>query len=592
MFSRSLLLAGCVAVASAGLCPAANQFVQHNLVSDLQGYADKQDTNLVNPWGICESSGSPFWISDNGTGLSTLYDSSGNSIPLVVTIPAPANATPPGNPSGCLFNGTTGFPVGGNPALFIFASEQGVIAAWNSGTTAQIAVDNSASGAVYKGLAMATRAAGPTLYAANFNAGTVDIWDANWNWVSIPGAFTDPAIPSGFAPFNIYNFNGRLLVTYAKQDDEKHDDVAGPGNGYLDVYGVDGELLYHLISGGALNSPWGIALAPTYFGDFSGLILVGNFGDGKINAYNPLSGQWMGNLQDAYGDDIEIPGLWGIQVGNGGKGGDPGALYFTAGIPGPDTVESHGLFGVIQPDAVIASVAQAATQMPQISSGAMAAVKGFDLAATARSAGTADMVDGRLATSLDGVSVAVDGRPAYLTAISPSEIDFIVPPDTDMGNVPVVVYNNELASASVWAWMQPFAPGFNTNAGTSYVMATHADGSPVGATTLVPGKSTPAQSNETIDVWGTGFGPTNPPMDGRVIYAPVPAETWPTVSIAGLPATVTWAGLTAAGTYDIRVTLPSVPSTGTATRDVPVVATINGQYSTQSGLLLTVIPAQ
>jgi len=575
------------------LCPAANQFVQHNLVSDLQGLADMQDTNLVNPWGICASSGSPFWISDNGTGMSTLYDSSGNIIPLVVTVAAPANATPPGAPSGCVFNGNQAFPVSGSPALFIFSSEQGVIAAWNqgTGTKAQIVADNSASGAVYKGLAMAKRETGLTLYATNFHAGTVDMWDANFNWVSVPGAFTDPAIPPGFAPFDIYNFNGRLLVTYAKQDDAKHDDVAGPGNGYLDVYNVDGQLLYHLISGGALNSPWGIAIAPSYFGDFSGLILVGNFGDGKINAYNPLSGQWMGNLKDAYGNDIEIDGLWSLQVGNGGNGGDAGAVYFTAGIAGPDTLESHGLFGVLQPDAAIAKVVQAATQMPQISSGAMATVTGVDLAATARSAGAADMVDGQLATSLDGVSVTVDGRPAYLTSISPEQINFIVPPDTNMGNVPVVVYNNELASASAWAWMQPFAPGFDTNAGTAYAMATHADGSPVGATTLFPGKSTPANAGEPITFWGTGFGPTNPPMDGRVIFEPLPAETWPTVWIGGMQATVSWAGLYAAGTYEIKATVPQIPSTGTATRDVPVVAMINGQYNTQPGVLMTVVPA-
>ena len=592
MFSRSLLLAGCVVVASAGLCPAANQFVQHNLVSDLQGYADKQDPNLVNPWGICASSSSPFWISDNGTGLSTLYDGSGNIIPLVVTIPPPASDTPPGTPTGCVFNGNQAFPVGVNPAAFIFSTEQGTIAAWNTGSTAQIVADNSASGAIYKGLAIAKREVGLTLYATNFHAGTVDMWDANWNWVSVPGAFTDPAIPAGFAPFNIYNFNGRLLVTYAKQDDDKEDDVAGPGNGFLDVYNTDGQLLYHLISGGALNSPWGIAIAPSYFGDFSNDILVGNFGDGRINAYDPLSGQWMGNLKDVYGDDIEIDGLWALQVGNGGKGGDTWALYFTAGIAGPDEVESHGLFGVIQPPGAIAGVVQAATLMPQISSGAMATVKGVDLAATARSAGAADMVDGRLATSLDGVSVAVDGRPAYLTSISPGQINFIVPPDTNMGNVSVVVYNNETASASASAWMQPFAPGFSVNAGTSYVMATHADGSPVGATTLVPDKSTPANAGETITLWGTGFGPTNPPMDGRVVYAPVSTDVLPAVWIGGMQATVGWVKLSAPGTYEMQVTVPQIPSNGSATRDVPVLATINGQYSTQSGLLMTVVPAR
>ncbi len=588
MFPRRLILASFLAVAGASWCPAANQFVQHNLVSDLAGLADHQDANLVNPWGICASSSSPFWLSDNGTGLSTLYDGNGTAIPLIVTIPVPAGVDPPGAPSGCIFNTTTSFQLNGKPANFLFSTEQGTIIGWNGGTTASIVADNSASGAVYKGLAIATTASGPMLYAANFNAGTVDMWDGNLNWVSMPGAFSDPKIPAGFAPFNIQSMNGLLYVTYAKQDDEKHDDVAGVGNGYVDTYNAEGVLLQRLVSAGALNSPWGLAVAPPRFGNFSNAILVGNFGDGRINAYSSFNGAWIGNLKDAYGNDIQISGLWGLRVGNGGKGGDTGALYFTAGIAGPDAVEDHGLFGLIQADPLITSVANSASFLPPISPGAFGTVKGFNLAGTTRSAAAADIIDGQLPVALDGVSLTVDGRPAYLSYISPEQINFISPPDTSMGTVPVVVYNNEIASAAGSAWLQPDSPAFFVTG--TYAMATHADGSPVGATTLVPGKSTPAIPGETITLYGTGFGPTNPPMDGRVLYGKVPAEKWPAVTIGGKPATVTWAGLTAAGSYAIYVVVPAIPAGNSPTVDVPVWATAGGAYMSQPGVLLTVMP--
>jgi uncharacterized protein (TIGR03118 family) len=585
MFSRRLVLAGLVAMTSQGWCPAANQFVQHNLVSDLAGLADNQDKNLSNPWGICASSSSPFWVSDNNNNLSTLYDGNGDIVSLVVTIPPP-QSNPQGGVSGCVYNSTPGFMLNGKPASFIFASEQGTIVAWNGGTTGTIVADRSGTGAIYKGLTIATRATGPTLYAANFNAGTVDVWDGNMNLLSLPGAFTDPSIPGGVAPFNIQAMNGMLYVAYAQHDAAGYNPVPGAGIGYVDVYSVDGVLEQRLVAGGALNSPWGLAVAPAYFGDFSNAILVGNFGDGKINAYNPLSGVWLGDLKDAYGNDIEISGLWGLRVGNGGKGGDPGAVYFTAGI----NEGNDGLFGVLQPDPAIASVFQSASFLSIIAPGAYGSVKGVDLAGTTRSAGAADTVDGQLPVALDGVSVTVDGRPAYLSYISPEQINFITPPDTNYGQVAVVVYNNEVASAWAYTTLQPYAPGFFDVPATSYVMATHADGSPVGATTLVPGKSTPAVPGETITLWGTGFGPTDPAMDGRVISAPVTAETWPTVTIGGMSATVSWAGLYSAGTYQVQVVVPAIPAGFTPTVDVPVFATVAGSYMSQTGVLLTVMP--
>jgi uncharacterized protein (TIGR03118 family) len=329
-------------------------FVQHNLVSDIPGLADQTDPNLVNPWGMASSATSPVWISNNHTGNTTVYDGSGQPFPvanpLQVQIPATSSANPTSAPTGQVFNATTGFVLsGGQPALFLFASEDGTISGWNSpaGPNATIVVDNSSSGAVYKGIALGKNNLGPVLYAANFNAGTIDVFDGNFSQITLQGQFNDPDLPQGFAPFNIQNAGGRLYVTYARQDDAKRDDISGPGNGFVDVFDFDGNLVQRLVSNGNLNSPWGIALAPAQFGDFSNALLVGNFGDGTINAYDAGSGAYLGTLQDSTGTAIVIPGLWGLLFGNGGNGGDVNTLYFTAGIPGADTIESHGLFGSI-----------------------------------------------------------------------------------------------------------------------------------------------------------------------------------------------------------------------------------------------------
>jgi len=366
---RKLLISGIVTFACGTWCSAANNYMQHNLVSDIPGFADHVDPCLVNPWGIVASPTSPFWVSANGAGLSTLYDGAGTASALIVNIPGPSNAQAsgqlcgttsmgPGAPTGVIFNDTASFLIGAAPASFIFATEQGTIVGWNgaAGKIGAIMADRSANGAVYKGLATATRSEGPLLYAADFGNGKVDVFDGNMKLQSLDGAFTDPQIPEGFAPFNIQNLGGSLYVTYAKQDAEHHDDVAGPGNGYVDVYDLNGLLLQRLISAGPLNSPWGLSIAPAGFGDFGGALLVGNFGDGIVNAFDPLSGAFLGTLQGANGTAIHISGLWGLTFGNGSRatpgavpsGGDVNTLYFTAGIAGPDTVESHGLLGSIQ----------------------------------------------------------------------------------------------------------------------------------------------------------------------------------------------------------------------------------------------------
>jgi uncharacterized protein (TIGR03118 family) len=327
---------------------AQNSYLQRNLVSDIAGMAEKTDTNLVNPWGIAASPTSPFWVADNHKGVSTLYDGNGVASSLVVTIPPAPGGTPPGAPTGVIFNSSTNFQISpGVVSRFIFATEDGAIVGWNSGSTGVVKVDNSASGAVYKGLGTGTRAGSNYLYAANFFAGTIDVIDQNYGTTTLPASFLDPTLPAGFAPFNVQNLGGQLYVTYAKQDASKHDDVPGAGNGFVNIFDTSGNLLRRLISNGALNSPWGLAIAPTNFGPFSGALLVGNFGNGKINAYDAATGTQLGSLQDPSGNPIQIQGLWGLTVGNGGNGGDIRTLYFAAGIPGTNSIEDHGLFGSI-----------------------------------------------------------------------------------------------------------------------------------------------------------------------------------------------------------------------------------------------------
>jgi uncharacterized protein (TIGR03118 family) len=574
MYLRRFAQAGFLAVACPCWLAAANQFVQHPLVSDLPGVADRVDPALVNPWGIVASPTSPFWLSDNGSGLSTLYNGSGGPVALKVAIPAPGGK-PGGAATGVIFNGTSSFNVApGKPASFIFATEDGAIAGWNSQvdqTHAVILVDRSASGAVYKGLAMATRSEGPLLYAANFNSGTISVFDGNLNPVNLPGAFQDSSIPAGFAPFNIQNLGGTLYVTYAKQNAQKHDDVAGAGNGYVDAYDLNGLLLQRLVAGGSLNSPWGLALAPASFGDFGGALLVGNFGSGAINAYDPATGNLLGQLQDVKGNVISIPGLWGLSFGNGSGSGDTNTLYFAAGIPGPaDPIQSHGLFGAIQAAPAIGSngVFNAASYQPGMAPGGFASIQGLNLSITTRSWGANDFVNGALPTQLDNVSVTVDGKPAYVYFVSPRQINFIAPADSTQGSVPVIVTNNGFRSAAVNAQLQEFSPGFFVIQNGKYIVATHADGSLVGPASLLPSLTTPARPGETITLYGTGFGPTNPATDGQVLPAPVRAATQPAVSIGGVAASVTFAGLTSAGLYQVNMQVPATLSGG----DAPVIA--------------------
>ncbi len=385
---RKRMVLACVAglmatIFSVAITPAAAQYKQTNLVSDVPNIAATTDTNcggaesspcLVNPWGIVASTTSPFWISDNGTGFSTLYTGTGVQIPLVVTIPTPNGGSGPAKPTGIVFNNTTDFVVtdGANsaPAAFIFATEDGTISGWSptvDRTHAILQVDNSSPGgpnglglgAIYKGLANGYDGTRNLLFATNFRDGVVEVYDYDSvnQKLRFVKWFTDERITpdasgSGFAPFGIRNINGLLFVTFALQDADKEDDVAGPGLGFIDVFDMSGKQLTRFATGGPLNAPWGLAVAPGDFGRFSTRLLVGNFGDGRISAYDMflghgffrlLRGLFRGQLRDSTGKPLAIDGLWGLTFGNGAAAGLTNELFFTAGIQD----EAHGLFGKI-----------------------------------------------------------------------------------------------------------------------------------------------------------------------------------------------------------------------------------------------------
>jgi len=351
-----------VAVAVIGLLPltstkpahaavAAGFYHQTNLVSDQPGVALILDPNLVNPWGISLSlTGAAFWVANNVTGTSTLYtgDVNGSAFvknPLVVTIPG-------GSPTGTVFNASADFVVSSGASsgrsLFLFASQTGIVSGWNPGvpppapsTHAQI---GATADAVYTGLAIGQVGTANFLYAADFEHGKIDVYDKNFDLVQLDGSFSDPNIPNSYSPFNIQSLGGNLYVAYAQQSHKDPDEETDHGSGFVDVFDTSGHLLQRLILGNHLNAPWGLALAPGDFGQFSDALLVGNFGDGHIQAFDPATGKFLGQLKDESGRPIVIDGLWAIIFGNGVTAGDRNALYFAAG---PDD-ETHGLFGSLR----------------------------------------------------------------------------------------------------------------------------------------------------------------------------------------------------------------------------------------------------
>jgi uncharacterized protein (TIGR03118 family) len=331
-----------LAAAPAIAAEPGNKYHRRDLVSDGGVPAEHVDPDLVNGWGISKSPGGPWWVSAADASKVTLYDGAGVKNALTVDIP--------GNPTGQVFSGGAQFVVpGAGPARFLFASEDGTISAWSPAhvpiTEAVVVIHGPTPGASYKGLAIDSTTAGTRLYAADFHNARVDVFGGDFQPIVHAGAFTDPRLPARYAPFGIQTLAGRIFVAYALQDEEAEEEVHGDGLGLVDMFDLDGSFLARVATGGALNAPWGIAMAPAGFGRFSGKLLVGNFGNGRINVFDPVTFEPKGHLKGTDGHAIVIDGLWGIGFGNGAGAGPATSLFFAAG---PDD-EEHGLFGRLDP---------------------------------------------------------------------------------------------------------------------------------------------------------------------------------------------------------------------------------------------------
>jgi uncharacterized protein (TIGR03118 family) len=372
--AKTLTSLTALALISVTVHAAPPGYIQTNLVSNIPGLALHTDPLMLNPWGVAFFSGaSPFWINENNAGVSSLIDGMGNPFPNLssVTIPAPSSPTG-GTPTGivantfAVFNTADGaFQIPGpngtsfGPALFIFATEDGTIEAWNTApialpgipdpSSAVIVVDKSAGGgpdgAVYKGLALDDVSGTPYLYATNFRSGKVDVFDTNFHQVQLAGSFTDPKMEHKYAPFGITNIDGNLWVTYTVQDQAKHDPVNRPNHGIIDIFDSNGNFIRRFVSHNRLNSPWAVVKTPDSFGALGGKVLVGNFGDGRIPAYDPITGDTKGYLRNTNGQMISLPGLWALTFSDA-IGAVPNTLYFTAGIHH----EKDGLFGSFAPE--------------------------------------------------------------------------------------------------------------------------------------------------------------------------------------------------------------------------------------------------
>ncbi len=348
MISGLPLMMLLVALLAGRTSAQSSSYAQTNLVSDGAVAAPHTDKKLINPWGVAFSPGGPFWISDNNSGFSTLYDNQGVPQSLIVTIPPPAGAPGPATPTGMVANATANFAVNGSPAFFIFSTEDGTISAWTGGNNAVLEVNNpnfnSGTDPVYKGLALLTNGTGNFLLATNFRNARIDVFDSTFKPTALAGNFTDPTLPAGFAPFGVHVLNNnQVYVTYAMQDAPKHDPVNAPGNGFVSLFDANGNFVRRVISQGQLNSPWGTVIASANFGQFSNDLLIGNFGDGTINAFDPTMGNFLGTLKDSNGNALVNGSLWELVFDPTGQTGAKDTLYFSAGLVN----EGDGLFGAI-----------------------------------------------------------------------------------------------------------------------------------------------------------------------------------------------------------------------------------------------------
>jgi len=459
----------------------------------------------------------------------------------------------------------------------------GTVSGWASAvsaTQAQLMVDNSGTGAMYYGLAISatTTNAAPLLFAANFASGNIDVFDTNYKPVAMPGAFVDPAVPAGYAPFNIQNIGGSLYVMYAKQNAPKTFATLGAGLGYVSIYNLSGALVKHLVSNGPLNAPWGVAIAPATFGAFANDVLIGNFGDGTISAFDPNSGASIGTLQDQNGNVLSFPGLWALIPGNGGSGGDANAIYVAAGAAS----QKHGLLASLQASPTITSVSNAADIQSGIAMNTYISIYGANLAPVTRNWTASDFSGTKLPTSLDGVSVTVNGNAAFVYYISPKQIDVLTPVDTTTGPVQVVVSDNGLVSNSMSTTMQTYSPAFFLFKDNASIAATHSNGAIVGAATLYPGLSTPAAGGESIALFGAGFGQTSPAIaSGTIVTTAQACVVTPTATVGSAPAQVNYCGMVGSGLYQVNLTVP----VGTPSGNNAVVVTIGGVSSNANAMI-------
>jgi len=591
-----------VAIASSLLTSCAfgqtsNAYVQTNLVSNTTGVAAVTDPNLVDPWGVSYSATGVFWVSNHLSATSTLYNGSGTITPTVVIIPKGAASTfTQGRPTGQVQNNLSAtFPTAfllpapnGKVASFIFSDDDGTITAWNGSVTASTAVvtvDNSKANAVYKGMAIGTSAIGATIYAANFRSGNIDVFNGAWQQVTLAGAFADPQVPSGFAPFNIWNLNGKLYVTYAKQDANKFLDVAGAGNGYVAEFDLNGNLIAHLASGGALNSPWGVAIAPAGWGAFGGDLLIGNFGDGRINAYNTSFGFYAGYLQDMNGNPITISGLWALIFGNGKSGGDTKTLYFLAGVPNGSSVP-RGLIGSLAPPAAITSITNAASEVAgAVAPGEIVEISGQTVGPSPSVTSTIPAT-GNLPTTggpaVGATTVTFNGTAAPIIYTGSSATSVQVPYEVAGSATASVVLTVGTQTSKIFTVpAAPTSPGLFTTdfTGGNGVVALNADGT-------VNSAANPAARGATVTLFATGEGVTSPAdADGvvettntRVPVAPV------SVTIGGTAATTGTGSSTPkdiSGVLMMTVTVPASIPAGAAN----VVLTAGGVASTQTVVL-------
>ena len=552
---------------------AASGYVQHNLASDIPLLADFTDPNMVNPWGLALS---PFWPCNNGSGTYDVNGADGSPTATVTAVPLAGGKTGPGRCTGAVRNN--------NPAAFLVSpgvtgtwlldTEDGLITV-RSGATNVIKVDNSASGAVYKGLALTNNP--DYIYAANFSAGTIDVYDGTWTRATLTGSFKDPSVPSGFAPFNIQLLAGKLYVTYAQQDARKSVDMGGAGSGHVAVFDTNGNLITHLISGGTLNSPWGIAIAPSSFGTYANALLVGNFRDGKINAFDPNTGNFLGTVQDPSGNPIVNIGLWALMFGTNTSGNYSTTLYITAGIPGPDSIQSHGLFAAITPTAPPAISANgivngATFAAGPLAPGSIAALFGANLTDNGSSClppacNPAVRADKRLTATLAGAQVEINGVPVPMFYASPIQLGIEIPAELAAGGTASVqVIVDGQASAASTIDIDAFSPGIFAGA------ITHANNTAVVT-------ANPAVSGETVTIYATGLGQLSSAVPtGELPSGTVTTLTMPTVTIDGIGAQIQFSGLAGCcvGVNQINVMVPSGIRTGT---NVPVVVSIGGQQS-------------